>query len=112
MGWVSSSVCRYVINCFWPTFSYTYILPYTIYIYTGLAHCTAVVCPVLSAPKNGFITYSEEASPTLGFMETAAYSCNVGYGLSGGDRVRTCVGPAGSSGEWSGTAPTCQREIT
>ena len=72
----------------------------------------AVMCPVLSAPVNGLITYSEEASPTLGFMETATYNCDDGYALSGEDRVRTCVGPAGSFGEWTGTAPTCQGELT
>ena len=71
---------------------------------------TAIMCPMLSTPSNGIITYSEEPSPTLGFMETATYSCAVGYGLSGGDRVRTCVGPAGSSGEWTGITPRCESE--
>ena len=66
------------------------------------------MCPLLSDPGNGVITYSEDSSPSLGFMETATYSCNTGFGLSGGDTVRTCVGAAGSSGEWTGTAPTCQ----
>lgn len=65
------------------------------------------MCPVLSAPDNGVLTYSEDSS-TLGFMEMAAYSCNPGFGLSGGNRVRTCAGAAGSTGEWNGTAPTCQ----
>ena len=69
---------------------------------------TAIMCPVLPVPNNGIITYSEEVSPTLGFMETATYSCDVGYRLSGGDRVRICVGAAGSSGEWSGNAPRCE----
>ena len=66
------------------------------------------MCPLLSDPGNGVITYSEDSSPSLGFMETATYSCNTGFGLSGGDTVRTCVGAAGSSGEWTRTAPTCQ----
>ena len=73
---------------------------------------TVVMCPVLSVPNNGIITYSEEASPTLGFMETATYSCVVGHGLSGGDRVRTCVGVAGSSGVWTGIAPRCEGRPT
>ena len=76
--------------------------------FNGVYPYTAVLCPPLSSPENGLITYSEEFSSSLGFMETATYSCNSGYGLSGGDTVRTCVGAAGSSGEWSGTAPTCQ----
>ena len=72
----------------------------------------AVVCPVLTAPENGDIIYSEESSSSLGFMETATYSCNIGFGLTGGDTVRTCVGAAGSSGEWTGIAPICQGELT
>ena len=73
----------------------------------------AVVCPVLTAPENGDITYSEESSSPLGFIETAAYSCNTGFGLTGGDTVRTCVGtPAPeSSGGWTGIAPICQGEL-
>ena len=67
------------------------------------------MCPLLPYPDNGFITYTEQGI-SLGFMETATYACNPGYGLSGGDTVRTCVGAAGSSGEWSGVAPTCERK--
>ena len=63
------------------------------------------MCPVLTAPTNGVITYSGGSSALLG---TATYSCNTGFRLSGGDTVRTCVGATGSSGEWTGTAPTCQ----
>ena len=72
----------------------------------------AVMCPVLFVPENGVITYSEDSGSSQGFMETATYSCNTGFGLSSGDTVRTCVGAAGSSGEWTGTAPTCQGELT
>lgn len=69
------------------------------------------MCPVLLAPANGFITYSEEFSASFGFMEMATYGCNTGFGLMGGDIVRTCVGAAaGSSGDWDGTPPSCQRK--
>ena len=71
------------------------------------------MCPQLFDPENGVITYSVDSSSSLGFMETATYSCITGFGLSSGDIVRTCVGAAGSSGEWTGTAaPTCQGEVT
>ncbi|XP_064384964.1 uncharacterized protein LOC135333878 isoform X2 [Halichondria panicea] len=70
--------------------------------------CAAVMCPVLTAPTNGIIMYTEIPSGSLGFMEMATYSCNAGFGLSGGDPVRTCEGAAGSSGDWTGTAPTCE----
>ena len=69
------------------------------------------MCPVLSVPENSAITYSEDSSSSLGFLGTATYSCNTGFGLSDGDTVRTCVGAAGSSGEWTGTAPTCEGEF-
>ncbi len=66
------------------------------------------MCDILTAPTNGTITYTEVPSGSLGFKEMATYNCSAGYGLTGGDTVRTCTGPAGSSGEWTGTAPTCE----
>ncbi len=60
------------------------------------------MCPEVFDPTNGLITYS--ISETIA---TASYSCSAGYGLSGGNTVRTCTGSAGSSGEWTGTAPIC-----
>ena len=44
------------------------------------------------------------------YLTTATYSCNTGFGLSGGDTIRTCVGSSSGPGEWDGTAPTCERE--
>ena len=41
-------------------------------------------------------------------MTTATYSCDPGFGLSGGDSVRTCTGSTENPGEWTGTAPTCE----
>ena len=42
---------------------------------------------------------------------TATYSCNEGFGLSGGDVVRTCGGDGRIvTGEWSGSAPSCERK--
>ena len=68
---------------------------------------TAVMCQNLVKPVNGTITFSEE---TTGFMVLANYSCITGYALSGGNKVRMCIGSPGSSGEWNGTAPTCEGE--
>ena len=65
----------------------------------------AFSCPNLSAPENGAITYSENA---VGFVRRADYACNSGFQMSDGDTVRTCVSASGSSGEWTGTAPTCE----
>ena len=63
------------------------------------------MCPSLVEPTNGIITFSGESS---GFMTTATYSCDPGFGLSGGDSVRTCTGSTENPGEWTGTAPTCE----
>ncbi len=67
---------------------------------------TVVVCPDLIEPTNGVITFS---GATSGFMTTATYSCDSGYGLSGEDTARTCTSNMGP-GEWTGTAPTCEGE--
>ncbi len=56
-------------------------------------------------PTNGIITFTGETS---GFMTMATYSCNPGYGLSGGDSVRTCTSSSVGAGEWTGTSPTCE----
>ncbi len=46
------------------------------------------------------------------YLTVAAYTCNPGYGLSGGDSIRTCEGDDSSTtGEWSGTAPACESKL-
>ena len=42
------------------------------------------------------------------YQTTATYTCDVGFGLLGGDLLRICVGSSSGPGEWSGTAPTCE----
>lgn len=60
--------------------------------------CQANACPTLSPPTNGMV------SPTSGTTGTVAtYSCSTGYALVG-TATRTCQ----ASGDWSGSAPTCQ----
>lgn len=42
----------------------------------------------------------------------ATYSCDPGYGLSGGDTARTCGGDGSTTtGVWDGMMPTCQRTL-
>ena len=51
--------------------------------------------------------YSIASSPYFSGT-VATFSCNDGFGLSGGDGMRTCGGDGSSSdGMWSGTSPTC-----
>ena len=56
-------------------------------------------CGALSNPVNGSVHYTAGTT----FRQKANYSCNTGYNLVG-DNTRTCE----ATGEWSGSAPTCQ----
>ena len=60
---------------------------------------TAVDCGNLTDPANGSVNHT--AGTTFG--QTATYSCDTGYNLVG-DSTRTCQ----ATGNWSGSAPTCQ----
>ena len=59
----------------------------------------AVDCGTLLSPDNGAISLTGTT-----FMNTATYSCNVGYTLINGDQIRECR----SDGTWSGMQPVCQ----
>ena len=58
-----------------------------------------VDCGNLTDPANGQVTLT--AGTTFGL--TATYRCNTGYTLVG-DSTRTCQ----VTGNWSGSAPTCE----
>jgi len=60
---------------------------------------TVVDCNALNDPANGQVNHTSGTT----FGETATYSCNTGYNLVG-DNTRTCE----ATGNWSGSAPTCQ----
>ena len=60
---------------------------------------TAVDCDNLTDPANGQVDHTTGTT----FGQTATYSCNTGYNLVG-DSTRTCQ----ATGEWSGSAPTCE----
>ena len=63
----------------------------------------------LSAPLDAFITFSSVFTlPPFSYQANATYSCEVGFRLSSGNRVRTCIGSTEGPGKWSGTAPTCE----
>ncbi len=57
---------------------------------------------------NGLVTYATDTTSPFDYQTTATYSCDTGYGMSGGDTVRTCVSSTAGPGEWSGTVPTCE----
>ena len=66
------------------------------------------MCTSLTSPSNGLISYGPDTTSPFNYQTTATYSCNAGYGLSGGDRTRQCVSFGSGDGGWSGTAPTCE----
>ena len=62
---------------------------------------TAIRCSSLSPPVNGSLSGSK-----FSYNKSVVYSCNRGYNLENGNKIRTCL----MSGHWSGKAPSCQRE--
>ena len=60
---------------------------------------SAVDCGNLTDPSNGQVTLTAGTT----FQQTATYSCNTGYNLVG-NSTHTCQ----ATGNWSGSAPTCQ----
>ena len=67
--------------------------------YSFCSSSIAMKCPELEKPMNGRI---EVKQPTFGAK--AEYSCNDGFDMTGGNRVRQCM----AAGSWSGRAPSCQ----
>ena len=63
---------------------------------------------MLTAPTNGRIDYTTDATAPHDFGTVATYVCDPGYGRVG-DLTRTC---GGSTGVWSGSAATCARKKT
>ena len=61
-------------------------------------HSTVVDCTTLNATTNGQVSHLNGTT----FGQTATYSCNTGYNLTG-DSTRMCQ----ADGMWSGSEPTC-----
>ncbi len=62
---------------------------------------TVVTCPVLTSPTNGALS-----TPSRDYLTVITYSCDTGYVLTG-NAARQCL----ATGQWSGVAPTCPREL-
>jgi hypothetical protein len=63
----------------------------------GSSSGTGLKCPALTNPSNGSVS-----APTRNRGETAVYSCDTGYRLTG-SKTRTCQ----ADGTWNLTDPTC-----
>ena len=67
------------------------------------------MCPALTPPTNGVIVYASDTSADFDFETTATFSCNPGFGMVGGDEVRTCGGNGSSAtGVWTGNQTVCE----
>ena len=63
-----------------------------------------LVCPTLSAPPHGQISYNPDGDGGHRPNTTLTYSCNNGYSFgSSGSTVRTCT----IFGNWSGSPRYC-----
>ena len=69
---------------------------------------TEVTCDILLDPANGGIQYTTGTIGPLDYLTTATYVCNLGFGLSGGNVMRTCISSMDGPGVWNGTAPICE----
>ena len=70
---------------------------------------TAIECPRLTAPTNGFVDYTPTSDTfPFDYLTTGTFRCRFGYRLAGGNTVRTCVGSSSGPGEWTGTDPICE----
>ena len=71
------------------------------------------MCPDLPVLTNGKVTFSTDTVAPFSLTTMATYSCDQGYGLSGGNTIRTCDPNADNTnreGVWSEDAPTCEGE--
>ncbi len=78
------------------------------YIHTQTQHVANLYidsCSDLSLLTNGVINYDNIMGSPRPVNTVATYTCTSSFTLMG-NTTRTC----GSDGQWSGSAPTCQRE--
>ena len=72
-------------------------------VHQPLYYSLGVSCGSLNAPTNGHVNTTGGTS----FEDVAMYSCDEGYMLNG-TVVRTCQ----ADGQWNGSEPTCESEIS
>ena len=75
-----------------------------------MKNTAALMCTDLPAPDNGQVSYSPDTIPPYEFGTEATYTCNTGFGISSGNRTRTC-GDINSEEMWYGVAATCDRKF-
>ena len=69
------------------------------------------MCPALTAPMNGQVSYDMTSPYQIG--TEATFTCNAGFSLNGAVDMLTCADDDQSDtvGTWGGTEPICPREF-
>ena len=55
--------------------------------------CAAVIvrrCPNIANPEHGWVTFDHDSLAPFIPGTNTTYSCDLGYGLAGGEKVKTC----------------------
>ncbi len=78
------------------------------YLFQHSFFYTDSMCPHIPDPRYGQIYFTEDNVAPFEENTKATYSCDLGYGLVGGDSLRTCeMNESNVNGVWSGEAPSC-----
>ena len=75
---------------------------YLVYINLLFSYFTEILCPILNDSTTQSYVLSNPADKYTVDMKVTA-ECLVGYELSSGNLIRTCL----ENGEWSGQEPIC-----
>ena len=78
---------------------------YLHYSYKQSCNC-ALPAAVSCGPPPNFPANGQRSVSGTTFESTVTYTCNRGYTLQG-DNGHTCM----ANGQWSGSAPTCNRKL-
>ena len=67
------------------------------------------MCPALTAPANGQVSYTTDSSSPFEIGTVATLSCDAGFSLNGSTATLTCADDdqADITGTWGGTEPIC-----
>ena len=70
------------------------------------------MCPALTAPTNGQVSYDMTSPYQIGTV--ARFTCNAGFSLNGAVDMLICADDdqLDTVGTWGGTEPTCPRKST
>ena len=81
-------------------------------LYCTLTILAEITCPSLEQPTNGLIVYSILSNNNVYELGTQAeYTCDAGFALVGiANRTCSAFDQMDTVGDWTLTAPTCQRK--